>query len=340
MRLRSTATNVGLLLVSTALSLLFLEGAIRLLHIDTALMVKSLYYQSADLPVHESIADPLLHYRLRPDSSMSGSSGDRRYSVSIGHWGNRNPGFGERKKRGVMRILCAGGSTMYGANVDDDQTIPAQLQKILATRKQKVEVWNFGTSAYTLAQASVLAGRQAKLLQADLVIIHLSSLGRRAFLQPASGESFDLRMWLEKDPLLLSENFPAELSSWPGMTEDTHHSLLQLLALYRSVSALMRLRQPQQASSFGDELSRQMARQVWQWGQQCGIPVIFVAIPASGGRIRPEDVFPGLPDGYLIDLFQPDREEPFYRAHPPAPCLAEYARTIAAELASRGLVAQ
>jgi len=338
MNVRIIGINFGLLLGSAVLSLLLLEGVIRLARIDTKLMSRALYYQCADLPVHEAIEDPLLHYRLRPDSSMSGNSGDRRYTVSVGSLGNRNPGFDERKPRGVFRIVCAGGSTMYGANVDDAQTIPAQLQKIFAIQRQKVEVWNFGVSAYTLAQASVLAGRQAELLQADLVIIQLFNRGRRAFLQPADGKAIDLRMWLAGDPLLLTENFPAGLSSWPGMSEDMHYDLMQNSAIYRSMSALVRLKGPEQASMFGDDLSSRMAHQVWQWGQQKGIPVVFVAIPAIGGLLKSTDLFPDLPASYLVDLYQPGREEPFYLVHPPASYLNEYARAIAVELAGRGLL--
>jgi hypothetical protein len=203
-----------------------------------------------------------------------------------------------------------------------------------------VQVWNFGISAYTLAQASGLAGRYAERLQADMVLIQLPSPGRRAFLKPVSGESFDLRKWLDQDTLLLSENFPAELSFWPGMSEDTHHDLLQSLAVYRAVTALVRLRRPVHESRPGDELSSQMASSVWHWGQEHGVPVLFVALPASGGRIGPADVFPGLPAGYLVNLYRSGREEPFYRAHPPAAYLNEYARTIAAELAGRGLLAR
>jgi len=340
MNLRIIAINVGLLLGSAVLSLLLLEGVIRLARIDTKLMTRALYYQSADLPVHEAIDDPLLHYRLRPDSSMTGNSGDRRYTVSVGSLGNRNPGFAERKPRGVFRIVCAGGSTMYGANVDDAQTIPAQLQKILAARGQKVEVWNFGVSAYTLAQASVQAGRQAELLQADLIIVQLFNRGRRAFLQPEDGKAIDLRMWLAGDSLLLAENFPAELSSWAGMSEDTHYKLMQNSAIYRSMAALVRLKGPEQASMLGDDLSSRMAQQVWQWGQQKGIPVVFVAIPAIGGRLKSTDLFPDLPADFLMDLYQSGREEPFYRVHPPATYLLEYARIMAAELAGRGLLPQ
>jgi hypothetical protein len=227
---------------------------------------------------------------------------------------------------------------MYGANVDDSQTIPAQLQKLLTDDKQKIEVWNFGTSAYTLAQAAALAGSAAVRLKADLVIIQLFSNGRRAFLQSSAGDEIDLRMWLELDSLLLSENFPAELSLWPGISEDTHHDFLQTSAFYRTVSALLRKRRPNSISRPGDELSSQMASQVWHWGRERGIPVVFVAIPASGGQLRSADVFPGLPDGYLVDLYQSGREEPFYRVHPPSPYLEEYARVIASELAVRGLL--
>ncbi len=338
MNMRNFLINAGLLFASSMLCLFLLEGIIRLFHVDLTLMCRALYYQSADLAVHESIDDPVLHYRLRPDSRMSGRLGDQGFSVSIGRMGNRNPGFEEKKSPGVMRIVCAGGSTMYGANVDDSQTIPTQLQKMLAARLPKVEVWNFGTSAYTLAQASSLAGSQAERLQADLVIIQLFNRGRRAFLEPIPGESLNLRLWLERDMLLLAENFPAELSALPGMPEETHQNLLQASALYRAGSALMRLRKPKQASRFGDELSRQMARQVWQWGQQRGIPVLFVAIPASGGRLRAADIFPGLPEDSLIDLYKPGREEQFYRVHPPAEYLAEYAGAITAELTARGIV--
>lgn len=73
----------------------------------------------------------------------------------------------------MYRILCARGSTLYGAGVDDSDTLPAVLARLLerdaslegyAAERRRFEVWNYGTSGYTLYAASLATFLEAHKL--------------------------------------------------------------------------------------------------------------------------------------------------------------------------------
>lgn len=134
---RRRLVRVSLALLSTALSLLLVEVAVRALRIDDATLGRALYYQGADLSAHVATRD-FLHYRLRPNSAFVHDDPGARYAVHIGAHGARLPDHAELKAPGALRVLCVGGSTTYGANVDDAQTMPARLESELARDRKSV----------------------------------------------------------------------------------------------------------------------------------------------------------------------------------------------------------
>ena len=168
--------RLALLGSSTLLSALLLEGAVRLSGIDRRLLERALYYQLADPPVHRVSADSFLHYELRPGSRLQHCEERDCAMVTSNAAGARGPERDVARTPGTFRVLFFGGSTTYGANVGDDQTMPAALERILnrdAPSGLHTEVWNFGTSAYTLAQAAWLARHKLDTLRPDLVLVQL-----------------------------------------------------------------------------------------------------------------------------------------------------------------------
>ena len=81
-------------------------------------------------------------------------------------------------------------------------------------------------------------------------------------------------------------------------------------------------------------MSRAEAERLLTWANDRGVTVLFVAIPAMGGHVTPENVARALPWAQLLDLHQGGREAEFYLVHPPAAHLREFASQIATRLAS------
>jgi hypothetical protein len=205
-------------LVSTVLALLAIEALTRLTGVDQQLMLKDLFFQGADLPVHRVSADPFLHYELKPNSRYDGTfPGKPPYSVRIDEHGARFPTHAEAKPPGTFRILGFGGSTLYGGAVNDNDTIPAALERRLNARgagSLRFEVWNFGTSAYTLGQATHLGRTKLKQLDPDLVLVQHHNRGRRGFLMPENRrpESYPIELFLA-DPHLYAEQIQPHRAS-------------------------------------------------------------------------------------------------------------------------------
>jgi len=71
------------------------------------------------------------------------------------------------------RIFFYGGSTTFGYNVTDDQTIPSYLGKILLEKKQDICVKNFGRGSYFSTQENILFQKHIlnqKIKSGDIII--------------------------------------------------------------------------------------------------------------------------------------------------------------------------
>ena len=334
---RDVGLRVALLAASTLVAALLLEVAVRALGLDRRIVERALYYQLADPPVHRVSADRFLHYELRPGSAHRTCDAHGCGAVTINALGARGPLRPLARAPGSLRVLFVGGSTTYGAGVDDAQTLPAALERALARGAppgRAVEVWNHGTSAYTLAQVAWLARHKLDALRPDVVVVQLYNRGRRAFLPFPAGASGGALPWLRDDAELIPENFPAPDSVGPSL----HARAMRALALYRVAQAWRRRSGSPSESAYGDAMSRREAAALTAAARARGVEVLYVAIPAVRGSLRPRDVFPGLPDERFLDLYVPGREATFYEVHPPASYLAGYAEQIAATLRARGLV--
>lgn len=332
-----------LLLAGTVAGVFLLEIAIRVTDTERELISPALYFQHSDLPVHRVSGDPFLHYELAPNTELPiGRSHDRTYGVSIDALGARRPAHPRIKPAGTFRILCFGGSTMYGGSVDDDETIPARLEVHLNHQSGDLaegtsfEVWNFGTSAYTLGQAAHLAQARFAELDPDMIVVQHHNVGRRPFLATP-----DLRVDGDPDDLRhLDVDFYLEQFAVPEwIPVDRHVELLTYSKLYRVWIAVVTLVQqrPHWLCSRCDELSTAKARGLSIEGEAKGVPVLFVAIPMDGGYSA-SYIFDGLSPERFIDLFKPGREPAYYEVHPPAYVLDEYAAELARTLKARGLL--
>jgi len=334
--------NALLILSSLVITLALLEGVFRLGAIDLRFVRSALFYQEADLDVHQCSSDPFLHYELKPGASMQGiRPGGVPTRITIDERGARYPSHAVRKEPGTFRILCFGGSTMYGAGVNDDETIAAALEARLnrlsaedhSAAPRRYEVWNFGTSAYTLGQAAYLARHQLAVLNPDLIVVQLHNVGRRPFLPVRVCDDIDLAMQTDGVSDFFLEQFPAP----DFLSDDSHRALVVHSALYRALVTLL-VRSPDGAPCpYCDRLSDEQARLLLRAAHDRAVPVLFVAVPNDGGAI-PASAYPELPPSQFIDLYRPNREPEFYEIHPPAATLDEYAALLIDSMRARGFL--
>jgi hypothetical protein len=354
--LAATSRTTLLFVTASVLGLMFLEAAARLSRLDHRLAARAMYLLVTDPPVHRISNDPFLHFELAPGARFEkqGQHGFA-YIVHIDAFGAREPSHPRIKPPGTFRILCFGGSTMYGYNVNDDQTIAARLEVRLDHRSRPdnrtpvaVEVWNFGTSAYTLGQAAHLAKRKLFELDPDLIVVQHHNIGRRPFLaentRPGDGVSQNAAVSDHPEELenldcgFFEEQFPI-----PHVLPNAWHCAgVTGSALYRSLIALSAhffLESPDHPRCDRcNEISRAEASALSREAEARGIPVVYVAIPVDEGRLRPSNIFPDLREDRFIDLYRPNEEPAFYDAHPPPAILDEFARVLADELGQRGLL--
>lgn len=349
--------SLALLLVSSLVAIALGELGARVLRPDQRLVATALYLQTADPHVHRPSSVPGLHYELAPGTSLRGSvafdegdprraaypaglldaDGARDYTVSIGPLGSRNPSPPQGRTEGRLRVLFLGASTIYGAGVDDDETLPAYLQAWLRQQGHAdAEVFNFGTSGYVLSQMAILGRRLLPVLEPDLVVVLHTNLGRRAFLQldPPRTDYDDA---FAADPRLWAENF------WTApfpVSPELLGGAMRRSFLVRSVAAaaLRPLLVSRNAFPVGDAISEAELRSFLAACDDAGVPLRVVGAPGDPGHEDPTSVYEDFPPDRFFTLHEEGREEVFYDAHPPPDTLREWAETIGAELARQGLL--
>jgi lysophospholipase L1-like esterase len=93
-----------------------------------------------------------------------------QHTVTIDSLGYRGGNFPRARPVGETRVLFAGDSFTFGHNVEDDETLPAQLQRMLQARCGAARVINAGLPGSTiLAQAELV--RRGLVLDPSVVIV-------------------------------------------------------------------------------------------------------------------------------------------------------------------------
>lgn len=196
---RPAARLFALLALECALLLVLAEGLIAWTNLDNRLLGELLYYQGGDVEVYRASEDIALHYELKPGASAVFPVNRK---VTVNSLGFRDPPRRAAKPAGVIRIICLGSSNTYGPQVNNDQTYPARLERLLNKRSPgKYEVWNAGVNAYVIPQTVAAARRILAEYSPDLLIFQMNNGGRRPFLldQP-------FKRYFDGDPGLYLEN--------------------------------------------------------------------------------------------------------------------------------------
>jgi len=330
------------------------ECAVRVTGIGDRALLDNLYYTGYDREVHRVSQTPGLFYELAPGTSLRSLQGyeesspvladlppgdvdetnGRSYTVSISEHGTRGPTYPEPKGEDVFRVHFFGASTLYGAGMNNDETLAAYLEEALgelAPEDKKIEVWNYGTSAYVLTQMGLLAQREMHDHDPDLILILHTNHGRRPFLQYS--ELAYYRDRFEEVPELLRENFLLGCRDWPwDWTGPMGWS-----QLYQAV-VLVRLRKEiPYCPPKSEETQFRLLPELVAEAAARGVPLQFIAAPGNPAQSQ-ESVYPDLPDSLFWSLQLMEREDVFYDMHPSPRILREHGGRLAAELVRRALV--
>lgn len=330
--------RLALLAAGLAVSVLACDLGVGQLGLDQRMIQAALYLNRADAGVYEISDDPVLHYRMRPGASSpdSGQPGD--YGVTVDAWGARGAGHSWDKPPDSFRILHFGGSTVFGALVDDHQTLSAQLEQALQDRSGRpVEVWNLGHSAYVQSQVARLAQLELERVPGvDLLLLTITNASLRAWLDPATAGEVDYRRFFRDDPYLWLETFPqapgAELLG-PERATGLHLLGLRRSAIYRYVQARRAASAPRDPDSpAARALCKRELLALEAQAQAAGVPVVYANHPGRQGPPEPEA------QGVVIELARPERGAAWAEVHPPPAILTGWAELLAGELLGRGLV--
>ncbi|MBZ0270700.1 hypothetical protein K8I61_01585 [bacterium] len=304
------------------------EIAARLYDVDLRLVRDRLYYQGAELSVHEPDPNPDLLYRLKPGADYRSPE----YDIHINALGVRGEERSAEKPPGVFRIACLGGSNTYGAGLGDDETWPTQLERTLNENAPgRFEVFNLGVSAYVGLQIATLAEEAVRRFDPDLVILSLTNVGPPAFLLDT-----DVGPYFRAHPRLWPERvMKADVMEW--IPTPLRRGLMRSSALFRAVHVdAMRKREMAAGEEERFEAANVGAIRgfVKRHKDERGV-ALFLTPAFAPGAFRAYTLSVGAPVCHLSARGLPAR---FRLIHPPADVTAWYAENLAACLGANGLL--
>lgn len=95
-------------------------------------------------------------------------------TITINSIGSRGQEFSIEKPAGEKRIICVGDSYTYGWGVDDSNTYPAHLQKLMEKDHLNVRVINFGCNGHTILHELNLIKNYGLKFKPDYIIVATS----------------------------------------------------------------------------------------------------------------------------------------------------------------------
>ena len=362
-----TTLRQGLLLIGfgLAIGLALCELGIRFIHLDIRLLRPILFYQCADLEVHQPSSDPQLIYELKPHSKIAvkGANGvhpkEPLYKVrhtSVDEKGFRSNGS-KPSESPQITIVFTGNSNTYGALVGDSETYPAYIEKKLNQIKPGyARVINAGRCAYTLSQKTHLATKLAQELKPQVLFIENSHRGRRAILK-----NQDVIPVFTRNPVLFRENIPNfRLGLIPP--DHWHYSLIDLSAIYRvliTASNQMHLgdfrikkvlgfevKQPtivaddtiesQILNSYAEYINRTTTEMLQKtWKDIAPQTALYYLDPTSDFNCE-EGTVKKLYEMDTLSICRSNHPKEFYRTHPPSYVYEFYAEQILKFLKKKG----
>ena len=174
--MRGMAVNLLVLALATITCALMLEGTTRLL-LDKPLHSGSAYARAHPSRIHEFIPNADAVEKLDTEYDIPDApDGRTEYRVVISSQGLRDRFFGP-KAQGEFRILMLGDSFTMGWGVENHETIPKALERLLNSEAggKNVTVINAGVVGYGPWQERLLFHDIGLALEPDLVVLQVFS---------------------------------------------------------------------------------------------------------------------------------------------------------------------
>jgi hypothetical protein len=223
--------------------LLVFEFFIYFTDIDAKSLKPILYYHNGDLPAYGPVENARRIFGLVPNSELTSIESmhpkEKKYTektIRINSLGFRDKERSAEKPEGVYRIIILGESNTFGPSVNNGDTYPAVLERLLNEKyPSKFEVWNAGISTYTMSQKVAYAEEIIEKYDPDLLIFQDNNSERRAFLL-----NYDYREYFKKNKELYRENIPLlifprrkETAEPESSNEIIHYFLVDHSRVYR-----------------------------------------------------------------------------------------------------------
>ena len=113
--------------------------------------------------------------RAKQDLSAWGSRPATEVTYTVNRLGYRGQAVQSPKPADEFRVVVIGDSFVFGSIVDDEETLPRQLEAMLAQRlgAQRVRVVNLGVPGYQIRQVRATLEQRTLELEPDLVLMNL-----------------------------------------------------------------------------------------------------------------------------------------------------------------------
>lgn len=155
--------NIILVLISTILILIFLEGVLRLFSCNIS-------FGLCDQTMNFVENDDEIHHKLISNSKGRHVKSEFFTTYEINSLGMRDKPY---YNFSGYNILMLGDSFTEGFGVEDSDTISTNLEKLFEQDKIKVEVWNAGVRHYSPLIHSIYVEKNIGILNPDMIILNL-----------------------------------------------------------------------------------------------------------------------------------------------------------------------
>jgi lysophospholipase L1-like esterase len=127
---------------------------------------------------YELIPDQVATHELPPSRGTAGGTAGGTAAREVVYTINADGYRGELlpvEPAGELRVAMVGDSFVFGSLVDDDDTLPSQLEALLSERlgAGRVRVANLGVPGYQLGQLLALLEQRVARLEPDIVVLNL-----------------------------------------------------------------------------------------------------------------------------------------------------------------------
>ena len=317
-RLRNWNLTIGTL--RTAMRVVFLIIGVAVLFVSSDLAVRRFAPQEVlgwgERPSLEP--DATLGWRLKPSQTTRLRWEGYDYKVTSNSLGFPGPAYPEHKDPGTIRIMTVGDAFTSAEGVNTEQAWPRLLETDLARQipSSRVEVMNFGITAYGPVQYALLFERYAPIYRPDILIIGF-------FVN----EYEDVRMNIEEFRAHIGFDLPSQYGLH-ALIKLAHLRSFIKLEILQPLKELL-LKEPRGHGYFlgnfsalekgrtdltvvGRQLVKERLEQIKVLADKLGTKIVIAMIPASVQVCRPKQLayFPhtvDLSDSNRFDLEQPQQ---------------------------------